>query len=468
MLLDPPAFSAGLGSPLWAKQASIARSVAAHPLNAVKACHSSGKTYLAAQLVVWWVARYPDGLALTTAPTGTQVRTLLWAEIHRALLDRVQDIHLLATEMKNKETGELIGLGRATNQGVRFQGFHGRILIVLDEAPGIRPDIWTAIEGIMAGGQVHVLALGNPTIASGTFFELFNNPRSAYQLHTISAFDTPNLAGVSLDALLAMDDAALDDNVMPWLTTRRWARYMIDKYGLDHPEVVARVLGEFPEDDELAIFPRSWVERAGAPASDPGGLVTAGVDVAGAGRDETVLTIRAGEAQVLGQWVYDDADARGKVIERLRPWRERLNVVNVDAIGIGYNFALSLKDAGLPTRFVVVSEASSRPLPDDSGPGFVNLKAEAYWHLRELLEAGAVRGLDDPVLRAQLSSILWSIDGRGRVVIEGKDAMAKRGLASPDRAEALVLALLPSAKGRNLSGLAESMPKPSFWRSNVP
>ena len=87
---------------------------------------------------------------------------------------------------------------------MRFQGFHGRLLIVVDEAPGVKADIWEAIEGIRAGGDVRVLALGNPTIASGPFHDAFTSNRDGWCTFTISAFDSPNLAGLSLDELLAL------------------------------------------------------------------------------------------------------------------------------------------------------------------------------------------------------------------------------------------------------------------------
>jgi hypothetical protein len=71
-------------------------------------------------------------------------------------------------------------VGLSTDQGVRFQGFHGRVLIVVDEAPGVKADIWEAIEGIRAGGDVRVLALGNPTIASGPFHDAFTSNRDGW------------------------------------------------------------------------------------------------------------------------------------------------------------------------------------------------------------------------------------------------------------------------------------------------
>jgi hypothetical protein len=65
------------GDDLWSEQKRILRSVAESSRTAVKACHASGKTMLAALAVLWWIARYEDGIAITTAPTWEQVRDLL-------------------------------------------------------------------------------------------------------------------------------------------------------------------------------------------------------------------------------------------------------------------------------------------------------------------------------------------------------------------------------------------------------
>jgi hypothetical protein len=50
------------------------------------------------------------------------------------------------------------------------------------------------------------------------------------------------------------------------------------------------------------------------------------------------------------------------------------------------------------------------------------------------------------VLAAQLGSIKWTLDSRGRIKIESKDDMRKRGLPSPDRAD--VAAMVLSRRGR--------------------
>jgi hypothetical protein len=75
---DPVAFSRDiLGHDHWGVQAQILQSIARNTRTAVKACHSSGKTFCAADAVLWWITAHSDGIAITTAPTWTQVEKVL-------------------------------------------------------------------------------------------------------------------------------------------------------------------------------------------------------------------------------------------------------------------------------------------------------------------------------------------------------------------------------------------------------
>jgi hypothetical protein len=81
---DPVAFARHiLGAELWEREVEILRSIQTGRRTAVKACHGAGKTFSLALAALWWLARYEQGIVLTTAPTFRQVRTQLWLEIHR-------------------------------------------------------------------------------------------------------------------------------------------------------------------------------------------------------------------------------------------------------------------------------------------------------------------------------------------------------------------------------------------------
>lgn len=431
-LEDPVQFTESmLNHRIWSRQQEILRSVATFPRTAVKACHASGKTFIAAAAVLWWITTHREAIAVTTAPTWTQVERILWSEIRRMVSCARINYPKPATTSLHLDANRY-AIGLATNEGVRFQGFHGNVLIVLDEAPGVLPEIYEAIEGIRAGGDVRVLALGNPLISSGPFFDAFSSNREGWNLITISAFDTPNLEGLTLEDLLRLPEADLDQNPCPYLTTRRWVKEKYTEWGTGHPLWEARVLGNFPTQSDDALISLTWLEQAKLRTEGDGDIV-AGLDVAGPGECETVLCVRQGPRIIhLRGWTSDDA--RGDVLAALLSFKSRLKRVQVDTVGIGHYLAKHLKDHGLPVTPVNVGEA-----PRDR-ERFANRKAEIYWQFRERASSGDLAGLTDDRTIAQLAGIRYSHNSRGQIVIESKEEARKRGVKSPDRAEAVILA----------------------------
>src|ERR1700683_5855819 len=79
VISDPVLFAAHvLGVDLWEREAEILRSIKTHRRTAVKACHGVGKTFTIAVAALWWLARYPEGIVLTTSSTQRQAGTAVW------------------------------------------------------------------------------------------------------------------------------------------------------------------------------------------------------------------------------------------------------------------------------------------------------------------------------------------------------------------------------------------------------
>ena len=456
VIADPVRFARGiLGHAVWDTPAAILRAMAQpHARVAVKACHASSKTFTAAELVIWALTEYERVKIVTTAPTWHQVETLLWGEIHKALKGApvaLPDIaaHLNTTDIKIVQ-GSRYAEGISTNESVRFQGYHadedGVVIIVLDEAPGVGADIYEAINGIRAGGDVRVLAIGNPVVPGGPFYDAFTSQREDWQLFTIDAFDSPNLRGVTLPELLAMTPEQLDDNPLPYLVTRRWVAEQYREYGENHPFWQARVRAQFPTQADDSLFSLAWIEAAAQRPSVAGeGRRQAGVDVAGPGEDETVLYVREGPSVVdFGAWT--GSDPRGDVAAALAPHRDKLDAVVIDSTGIGYNFAKHFRDLGYPVVEWNAGGEPRRKETDSQGPGFRNAKGEAYWNMRDRLSKGEINGLTDERTQAQLSTVRYKHNSKGQIEIESKDDAKKRGVKSPDRAEGLILAYTPVSR----------------------
>jgi phage terminase large subunit len=423
---------------------------------AVKACHASSKTHTAAVAIA--LTLYEGGDVLTTAPTWQQVKSVLWGELHRLLAGSVIPLSewgsVNQTEIVMPDGSRALGL--STNEGVNFQGWHARddsfLLVIFDEAPGVRADIYESVEGISAGGDVRILLIGNPVTASGPFYDIFAADAPGWSRFTIDAFDTPNLSGLTLEGLLGLGDEDLEVCARPYMVTRRWVRDRYYDWGTDHPAWDARVRGQFPRLGTDALIALAWVEDANRRArrNTPGTGLVAGVDVAGPGEDETVVAVRRGD-DILAVRPWSIPDARDEVLRYLQSLVPLgLQQVNVDSVGMGHFFHLDmvagLEPSGVAVQGINVGLPSE--VKDSLGNAvYANLKAEYFWELRRRFMEGQIRasGVFDQTTLSQLVGILYQ-QPRGIVTIEKKEDARKRGVSSPDRAEALMLTCAPPSR----------------------
>ena len=285
-LTDPVLFAKRvLGDDPWETQIDIIRAVE-QPRSrvAAKGCHGSSKTYLSAELTLWFISRFTDGIVITTAPTDRQVEKIMWGEIHKAAArsriafrpQKGSDYPALnLMELKVGPNNFAIGFSTSkSDHGVRFQGFHGgHMLFILDEAPGIAPEVLDAIAGAAAGGDVRILMLGNPTIPGGPFYEAFTSNRKGWKTFTIDAYDTPNFAELrklvsnkeeitGLLRTLPEDHPAMQYAPRPYLVTPIWAKEHLIEWTEQSPRWESRARGAFPLQAENALISLKWIEAA--------------------------------------------------------------------------------------------------------------------------------------------------------------------------------------------------------------
>lgn len=432
-----------LKTKIWSKQQEIALAVRDHDRVAVKACNASGKSYLIGRIIAWWVTCYPeDGKVLITAAGWQQVKNIASVEYRAAAASSRFKLPDLNSQAEAKDAdGRPIVIGIAPRNAVRMQGHHaGHILIIVDEASS--PDIpWEAIEGNLAGGKAHLLLLGNPTVNGGYFYDAFHGKAaSIYRRITIDAFETPNLEGFTIDDLRALPNDLEQDNPIfkhePFvgLISRWWVYQKFQLWGENSPHWESRVRGIFPSQATDAVFPMAWLRDAQnrKPIANIE-RVRAGVDVAGPGDDETVLYLTQG-GNILG-WRAWHGDSRDGVKAELAKHRDSIETVAIDRSGIGIYFWPQIAEAGFPVQPVNFGDAA---LKENE---YYLWKAELFWHVRGLFKDGLIAGLDDEETIQQLAGIRYEEDERGRIKIEQKEKAKKRGVKSPDRAEALILAL---------------------------
>lgn len=431
---------------LWSQQRRMCDAIESKPLVSVKSCHASGKTFNAAGIALWWLYKYRDSRVYWLAPTLRQVK-MGFDEIAIAIKQAACPFPMPTTVAVRKSESNFIQ-GFSAAKSVNAQGPHApNVLIITDEAPGIQADVWDALEGIRSGGNVKLLKLGNPVIPGGPFFEDFGRGKAAVECITISAFDTPNFEGLSIERILEMPESEIDEVSIPHLIRRRWVREMHAKWGPNHPSYQSRVLGQFPAQSKYAVFNAEWVQRAAreleerhwADLAKYDGVIQVGVDVAGAGDDETAAAARAGQL-VIAADAWPDAEAHNHVLVFLGRLRVKYPkariVVVVDVIGVGYHLATIIANNGYEVAGFVASGVAL-----DQG-SYANAKAEAYHCLAAWMERGMF-GVTDLDTQGQLIGVQYKPTPTGQIAIEKKEEAKKRGQSSPDRAEALVMAFVP-------------------------
>lgn len=425
MQKDPERYARDiLGMSPWDKQVEIMRSVLENRKTTVRSCNAAGKTATAAMVMNWYLPTFPDSVVITTAPTWRQVEHILWSEAHKQYNRAKVPLggNFLTTSWTMGPGWYALGL--STKEPDRFQGHHAaHILGIVDEASGVDPAIFEGLLSCLTSEDARVLYIGNPMSPSGTFYDSFQDP-TFYKVH-ISAYDTPNLKA--------------GRTVYPALISQAWIDDLKARLGPDYemsPEYQVRVLGEFPTYAENTVIPVAWVVAAVDRETEEDTTCVLGIDPARFGDDETVLAIRKGTGIlplkiVRKQDTVEVAKFAQGIINEHHP-----QVVAIDGTGgLGAAIADTLRYWG--HKNVVDMAVNGKAARDDK---FMNKRAELWWNLREQFRTNVISIPDDDVLKSQLSYPQYKFDMKGRYQIEPKEEMKARGLASPDRAEAVMLA----------------------------
>lgn len=413
------------GTKLWEMQEKILESTFNNRYTAVKSAFGTGKSYGAGAIALAFLGLTPDSIVITTAPSYRQLKNI-WAPIHGMLENSKAPLGAKILQEEIRFAPQHYAIGFTTNMPERLQGIHAKhILIVEDESAGIDGEIHKRLkDGLMVPEDSHMLSIGNPLSPEGHFYEMFNNPN--YETFTISAFDTPNLVA--------------DKEVIPGLVTKTWVEEKRREVGVDSPIWKSQVLGQFPDTTEDTLLPLSWVRAAQDRWYDMEkgtGETVYGIDPSGGGADEAVLCPRTGMfVHQMKAWQgLDSPEFLGNIFNHTLPHSRAF----VDEIGVGYGIIGALRESdSIYAKGINVKNKSSKP------NRFKNLRAELFWTLRDLLnpEKDDKLGLPpDETLASQLTSIKYKFDSKGRIQIESKKDMRKRGISSPDRADALVLSL---------------------------
>jgi phage terminase large subunit len=394
----------------------------------VRSGHGVGKSTGASWAMIWYMlTRYPVKVVVT-APTSSQLYDALFAELKRWVkempkaLQELLDVKSDRIELRPSPTEAFISARTSrAEQPEALQGIHAEhVMLVADEASGVPEAVFEAAAGSMSGHNAVTILLGNPVRSSGYFYETHNRLRDEWTTLHVNCEQSKRVS-------------------------KEFVREMALKYGEESNAYRVRVLGEFPLADDDTVIPYSLVEMAMARdiEVDEYAPVTYGVDVARFGSDKSALAKKKGNVIIdIKKWAGLDLMQLTGAIKAeydAEDFKDRPLHIYVDSIGLGSGVVDRLRELGLPAIGINVSESPAMK------SAYMNLRSELWGKMKSWLEQrGCVLPKNDDLL-ADLTAPRYTFNSTGKMRVESKEEMKKRGLPSPDLADACILTLAGDA-----------------------
>lgn len=378
---------------------------------AVKACNGAGKTEcISAPAPLWHASVFSGSLTICTAGVFRQVKEQLFPAIHRHA-HKFRGWQFNDCEVITHHGSRILGF--STDDPGRFEGWHNEnLLVIADEAKSIPDCIFEAVERCQ---PTRLLLLSSPGGCSGFFFSAFNARRKFFRQHSVAANQCPHISPT-------------------------WISEQVEKYGEHHPLVRSMIFAEFMSfGEDGAVIPLAFVERilATPPAFIPTADIHAFCDFA-AGGDENVLAVRRGNrVEIAAAWREKDTmKSVGRFIQHFKEYKLSAEQISADEGGLGIAVCDRLAENGWN-----VNRVNNGATANDS-EHYANRGSEIWFEGRTCIERSEIILPNDRELIGQLTSRRGWPNSRGKLQVESKQDMRGRGLNSPDRADAVLGALL--------------------------
>ena len=489
---------------------------------AVKSSNSVGKSHCMGAYVLYYffmnVVMYPDKTTkvLLTAPKFSQIRNGIYAKFKSNIETANKNLAKLVGDPKFKifdkipsEDGkqamykfsdETYVVGFSTDNINSIAGEHcENLLVVFDEAQGIKESVYSGFTGIKQSGKVKEILLGNPTIEDGVIgiFQAAFEEGSIYKQITISAFDTLNFqrTGITLDDYFREEKdplywrnkldrfsktdyrkAVREDKVAQWedaiqdsfgkfsgLQNPISVYKVLKSNGMnvDSYEVKTRVLGEFTQGGSNQIYPNDWVKNSTDLWDDDSnwvkGEISIGIDFGrGVGKDKSAFSVVNGNKHVaLYELELDTLGIREKAKELY--YQYGADVIKIEKQAEGNALANIMREIGLNVAEVDVGASPGygktwdyflKQKTDDLKRKFVIKRDEIWWNLRERIRPD--RAENDPpifmiypnaMLKTMMRAGSYKHNSKYQIMASDKDTLRRRLKRSPDSLDSLLLAL---------------------------
>ena len=381
--------------------------------------HGIGKSALVAIIILWYMTTRPRARIRVTANTEKQLLGTTWPELalwHKRSI--FKDWFLWEatrfSKIGDRENWFAEAISWNENNPDAFAGLHGRyVMLIMDEASGVADSIWETALGVLTdAGNTH-LAFGNPIRPSGGFYDCFYHPKKSKRWKTrhINALETK-------------------------IGNSQSNREIFEDYGPEHDVTRRRVLGQFPRQAASQFISTADVEGAmnrqleyDDYANFP---VYMGVDVARFGDDRSCILLRQGP-KVLDIQTFEGADTVqvANIATGVLKSRKDIQMVFVDEVGVGAGVVDMMRRYDDRVTGVNVGR---RPT---NMKLYKNLRVELWDKMRQDIPKMDLPSNES--LKRELTTIEYDFTDQGQMRLERKIDIKRRGLESPDIADALAL-----------------------------
>lgn len=404
---------------------------------AIASGHGIGKSACISMVINWALSTMVDTRVVYTANTKDQLLTKTSPEVlkwMRAGLTvdwfALNAMSVYSVDQNHRETWRADATTWSENNTEAFAGLHNqgrRIVLIFDEASNIAPKVWEVAQGALTDENTEIiwLAFGNPTRNTGTFYECFGKLRHLWRTRQI---DSRTVEGVNT----------------------RYLDELVETYGEDHDFVRVRVRGVFPRAGVQQFISSELVREAvdRETAQDVGAAVIVGVDVARFGDDQSVIIVRRGR-DILETQTFRKVDTMtltSRVAKMMEAWN--YDAVMIDGVGVGAGVIDRLRQMGYSRGVIEVNAGSAAEDKDK----YMNKRGEMWDRMREWLRTASLP--DNQELMDDLTGLEYTYTN-DKLVLEKKEDMKKRGLSSPDLADALAHTFAERVARRDVVGVGE-------------
>lgn len=377
---------------------------------------------LVSWIIIWAMATHEDTRGVVTANTDGQLKSKTWPELatwYNRFIARnmftLTATSIFANQEGHERTWRIDAIPWSERNTEAFAGLHNhgkRILVVFDEASAIIDKIWEVTEGAMSDADTERIwvAFGNPTRTNGRFYDCFHRHRKYWNTRQVDSRDVS-------------------------ISDKQQIKIWEEQWGEDSDFFKVRVRGVFPSASECQFISQAIVDAAVARIPNPVTYqklpVVIGVDPAWTGVDTLEVVMRQGPFyKHLLTLPKNDNDVHTAGL--LARFEDKYNAA---AVFIDFGYGQGIYSAGVAMgRSWQLVNFSSAPFNDQ----YTNKRAEMWGEMKKwLIQEGMIE--QDQQLIDDLTGPEAFINLRGKIQLESKDDMKKRGLQSPNKADALAL-----------------------------